>query len=149
MKRILVLCTGNACRSQMAEAYLNYFATEEVDVHSAGLTAKGVHPLAIHIMKEDNIDISQAESKDVSHYSSQHFDFVITLCEHAKRFQPMDISATHYFHFEVPDPEANQFEAIEPYEVFYNTRELVKKEILRFIGKYLKTSVPPEREPAS
>lgn len=133
MKKILVLCTGNACRSQMAEGYLRFFTQGTAEVTSAGLDPSQVHPLAVAAMQEDNIDISEAQSKGVDGFSGQHFDYLITVCDHAKERQPADISANHYQHYSIPDPE--QIAKVqEPFSAFAETREQVKREMLRFIG---------------
>ncbi|MEL6832940.1 MAG: arsenate reductase ArsC [Bacteroidota bacterium] len=135
MKRILVLCTGNACRSQMAEGYLRFFTQERAEITSAGLSPTSVHPLAVEVMKEDNIDISEAQPKSVDDFSGEHYDFLITVCRRAELKKPADITASIYLHYDIPDPE----ETVEPQdmkEAFVNTRERVKREMLRFIGTH-------------
>ena len=134
MKKILVLCTGNACRSQMAEGYLRFFTQGTAEVTSAGFNPSYVHPLAIEVMQEDNIDISEAESKGVDRFSGEHFDYLITVCNDARDLQPADISATHHFHSAIPDPEVVAKEQ-DPLDAFNEARERVKREMLRFIGK--------------
>ncbi|MEQ1552891.1 MAG: arsenate reductase ArsC [Ferruginibacter sp.] len=84
MKKILILCTGNSCRSQIAEGYLKYFAKNKAEVYSAGIETHGVNPLAIETMKEDNIDISHHTSNNIEEYRKVDFDFVITVCDNAK-----------------------------------------------------------------
>ena len=81
MKKVLVLCTGNSCRSQIAEGYLRHFAGGKADIYSAGVETHGVNPKAIETMKEDGIDISQHTSNNISAYKNIDFDFVITVCE--------------------------------------------------------------------
>jgi len=88
MKKILVLCTGNSCRSQIAEGYLRYFAKQKAIVFSAGIETHGVNPKAIAIMKEDGIDISNHTSNHIDAYRNIDFDFVITVCDHAKENCP-------------------------------------------------------------
>ena len=88
MKRILVLCTGNSCRSQMAHGYLQHFAGKEVEVYSAGVETHGVNPRAIATMKEDGIDISHHTSNNVEEYQNIDFDLIITVCDHAKERCP-------------------------------------------------------------
>ena len=77
MKKVLVLCTGNSCRSQIAEAYLRHFAGEKAAIYSAGVETHGVNPRAISTMKEDGIDISQHTSNIIDEYVNIDFDFVI------------------------------------------------------------------------
>jgi arsenate reductase len=84
MRKILVLCTGNSCRSQIAEGYLREFAGDKAEVYSAGIETHGVNPRAIAIMKEDGIDISHHTSDNMNEYRDIDFDFVITVCDSAK-----------------------------------------------------------------
>ncbi len=84
MKRILVLCTGNSCRSQIAEGYLRHFAKGKAEVYSAGIEKHGVNPKAIAIMKEDDIDISHHTSNNIDEYRDVNLDYVITVCDNAK-----------------------------------------------------------------
>ena len=84
MKKILVLCTGNSCRSQLAEGYLRHFAGDKALVFSAGVETHGVNPRAIATMKEDGIDISGHSSNNILEYTGIEFDYVITVCDNAK-----------------------------------------------------------------
>jgi arsenate reductase len=132
MKKILVLCTGNACRSQMAEGYLRFFTHGAAEIVSAGLSPRGVHPLAIKVMQHDNIDISDARSKHVDEFSGEYFDYLITVCKNAEEHRPADIKANYHVHYDIPDPEAETEE--ELLAVFEETRERIKRDMLRFIG---------------
>ncbi|WP_367389969.1 arsenate reductase ArsC [Lewinella sp. LCG006] len=133
MRKILVLCTGNACRSQMAEAYLRYFTRGKAEIFSAGLKPHQVHPLAVEVMLEDNIDMSFAQSKHLDEFSGQHFDYLITVCKKAEDCRPADITADHHFFYDIPNPEAVSQE--DPLTVFLKVREEVKRRMLRFIGQ--------------
>ena len=135
MKKILVLCTGNACRSQMAEGYLRFFTQNRTEVVSAGLKPTEVHPLAIEVMNEDNIDISEARSKSVDDFSGESYDFLITVCRKAELQKPADISASVHLHFDIADPE-EVAKLQDPKEAFADARERVKREMLRFIGTH-------------
>jgi arsenate reductase len=104
MKKILVLCTGNSCRSQIAEGYLRYFAKEKAEVYSAGVETHGVNPRAIAIMKEDGIDISNHTSNNIDEYYEIDFDFVITVCDNAKERCPFFPTKAKKFHYNFPDP---------------------------------------------
>ena len=104
MKKVLVLCTGNSCRSQIAEAYLRYFAGEKAEIYSAGVETHGVNPRAISAMKEDGIDISQHTSNNVDEYVNIDFDFVITVCDNAKERCPFFPTKAKKFHQNFPDP---------------------------------------------
>lgn len=103
-KRILILCTGNSARSQIAEGLFRAKAPDLVDVYSAGTKPKGLNPLAVQVMKELNIDISDHESKDVSIYDGQKFDLVITVCDNAKESCPV-FPGAKTIHWSTPDPE--------------------------------------------
>ena len=78
-KKVLVLCTGNSCISQIAEGYLRYFAEQKAEIFSAGVETHGVNPKAIETMKEDGIDISHHTSNNIDEYRNIDFDFVITI----------------------------------------------------------------------
>jgi arsenate reductase len=80
-KRILVVCTGNSCRSQIAEGYLHHFAGDKAEVYSAGVETHGVNPGAVETMKEDGIDISNHTCNNIDEYRNIDFDFVITVCD--------------------------------------------------------------------
>ncbi len=86
--KILVLCTGNSCRSQIAEGYLRHFAGDKAEIYSAGVETHGVNPRAIETMKEDGIDISSHTSNNVDDYRDINFDYVITVCDNARERCP-------------------------------------------------------------
>ena len=88
MKKVLVLCTGNSCRSQIAEGYLKAFINGEAEVHSAGIENHAINENAIKIMKLDGVDISKNTSNHVSEYEHINFDFIITVCDHAHKRCP-------------------------------------------------------------
>lgn len=104
MKNILVLCTGNSCRSQIAEGYLRHYAGENANVYSAGVETHGVNPRAISIMKEAGIDISNHTSNHVDEYGNINFDFIITVCDNAKERCPYFPSKAERLHYNFPDP---------------------------------------------
>src|SRR5688572_27241658 len=108
MKNILVLCTGNSCRSQIAHGYLEKFAGQQAKVYSAGVETHGVNPRAIEIMKEDGIDISHHTSNHVDEYSTIPFDFVITVCDNANEKCPVFPTTAKKFHYNFPDPAKAQ-----------------------------------------
>ena len=98
MKRVLVLCTGNSCRSQITEGYLRHFAGDTATIYSAGVETHGVNPRAISTMKEDGIDISQHTSNNIDEYFHIDFDFVITVCDNAKERCPYFPTKAKKFH---------------------------------------------------
>ena len=103
-QKILVLCTGNSCRSQMAEGYFRHLAGDRFEVTSAGLEPSVVNPKAIHVMKEDGVDISHHNSIDVNQFIGQHFDYIITVCDNAKEQCPVFNSKAKVIHNVFGDP---------------------------------------------
>lgn len=126
MKRILVLCTGNSCRSQIAEGYLRHFADGRAEIYSAGVETHGVNPKAIAIMQEDGIDISAHASNNVTEYADIHFDYVITVCDNAKERCPYFPSKAEKFHYNFPDPAKAIGTNEEVMAEFRRVREMIK-----------------------
>jgi arsenate reductase len=132
--KILVLCTGNSCRSQMAHGYLQYFGKDKVEVYSAGFDTHGINPKAVSIMKEDNIDISHHTSDDISKYENQHFDLVLTVCDNAKESCPVFQNTTKIIHHSFFDPSFVKGTNEEITNAFRKTRNEIKefcKEIIK------------------
>jgi arsenate reductase len=105
-KRVLILCTGNSARSQMAEGLLRHDAGERFDVESAGTKASSVRPEAIAVMSELGIDISSQRSKNVDEFEGQRFDYVITVCDNARETCPVFFGAAEKLHHSFEDPPA-------------------------------------------
>ena len=133
MKQILVLCTGNSCRSQMAEGYLRYFANGKAKIYSAGIETHGVNPVAIAVMREDGIDISQHTSNKIEEYSNLDFDYIITVCDNAKENCPYFPSMAKRFHHDFPDPAKWKGSDEEIIQQFRKVRDLVKIYCKKFI----------------
>lgn len=127
MKKILVLCTGNSCRSQLAEAYLRHFAGDRALVYSAGVETHGVNPRAIATMKEDGIDISAHTSNHVDEYRDIDFDFVITVCDHAREVCPYFPTNAQKFHYNFPDPAKATGDEAAIMASFKAVREQIKE----------------------
>ncbi|MCB0636985.1 MAG: arsenate reductase ArsC [Lewinella sp.] len=121
----------------MAEGYLSYFGQGQLEVQSAGLDPRGVHPLAIEVMQADNLDISNAESKDVERFSGEEFDYLITVCDNAEQHLPSDLYAEEQVHYSIPDPEQFTGTEDELREAFCDTREEVKRSMLQFVGQFM------------
>ena len=136
-KKILVLCTGNSCRSQIAEAYLSYFAGDKADVYSAGVETHGVNPKAISTMLEDGIDISNHTSNNLDEYYDIDFDFVITVCDNAKERCPYFPTKARKFHHNFPDPAKATGTDEEIKEQFRNVREEIKMYCKNLVDKNL------------
>ncbi len=136
MKKILVLCTGNSCRSQIAEGYLRHFANGKAEVYSAGIQTHGVNPKAIIVMKEDGIDISRHTSNNVAEYANINFDFVITVCDNAKERCPFFPSSAKKFHYNFPDPAKATGSEEEIMNEFRKVREMIKAYCKKFIKEH-------------
>jgi arsenate reductase len=106
-KRVLILCTGNSARSQMAEGLLRALGKDEIKVQSAGVAPSSVRPEAIDAMREIGIDISNHRSKSVDEFIGQQFDYIITVCDNAKEICPVFPNEAIRIHqsFEDPPPE--------------------------------------------
>jgi arsenate reductase len=137
MKKILVLCTGNSCRSQIAEGYLQYFAGDKAQVYSAGVETHGVNPRAIATMKEDGIDISQHTSNNIDEYIKIDFDFVITVCDNAKERCPYFPTKAKKFHQNFPDPAKSIGSEEEISEQFRQVRNMIKSFSQQFVANNL------------
>jgi arsenate reductase (thioredoxin) len=133
MKKILVLCTGNSCRSQIAEGYLKHFAGDKAEVWSAGVETHGVNPRAVAIMKEDGIDISRQTSNNINEYRDIDFDYVITVCDNAKERCPWFPSKAEKFHYNFPDPAKATGSEEEIMGKFREVRDMIKEYSRKFV----------------
>lgn len=136
-KKILVLCTGNSCRSQIAEGYLRYFAGDKAEVYSAGVETHGVNPRAIATMQEDGIDISNHTSNNIDEYYNIEFDFVITVCDNAKERCPYFPSKAKKFHHNFSDPAKAIGTEEEIKEQFRQVRQQIKDYTRQFVADNL------------
>ena len=132
-KKILVLCTGNSCRSQIAEGYLRHFTNNKADVYSSGVETHGVNPKAIATMQEDGIDISNHTSNNIDEYRNIDFDFVITVCDNAKERCPYFPTKAKMFHQNFPDPAKATGTDEEINAEFRKVRQLIKDYCKLFI----------------
>lgn len=126
MKRILVLCTGNSCRSQIAEAYLRKFSGDKAEIYSAGVEVHGLNPHAVRTMMEDNIDISHQTSNHVDEYISIPFDYIITVCDHANEVCPYFPGSAVRMHHNFQDPAKASGSEDEISASFTKVREEIK-----------------------
>jgi len=136
-KKVLVLCTGNSCRSQIAEGYLRFFAGNKADIYSAGVETHGVNPKAILIMREDGIDISRHTSNNIEEYRALEFDFVITVCDNAKERCPYFPAKAKIFHYNFPDPAKATGTDEEVLNEFRRVRDLIKDYCKEFVSENL------------
>lgn len=142
-KNILVLCTGNSCRSQIAHGYLEYFTNKQkVHIYSAGIETHGVNPKAIATMKEDGIDLSHHTSNNVAEYLDIDFDYVITVCDNANERCPVFPSKAKKFHHNFPDPAKATGTEEEINKQFAEVRQLIKDYVIDFV----KTNLDPSSQ---
>ena len=134
-QKILVLCTGNSCRSQIAEGYLRHLAGDRFEVSSAGLEPSVVNPKAIQVMQEDGVDISSHTSKDVEQFVGQKFDFIITVCDHAKERCPFFPGQAERIHWSFKDPADAVGSEEEVLDEFRNVRDQIKATLKQFIDE--------------
>ena len=137
MKKVLVLCTGNSCRSQIAEGYLRHFARNKAEIYSAGVETHGVNPRAIATMKEDGIDISQHTSNNIDEYTGIDFDFIITVCDNARERCPFFPTEAKKFHYNFPDPAKAKGTEEEISAQFRQVREMIKSYSQQFVADNL------------
>ncbi|MEP6711998.1 MAG: arsenate reductase ArsC [Ferruginibacter sp.] len=133
MRKILVLCTGNSCRSQMAEGYLRYFAGDKAIIYSAGIETHGVNPKAVVSMQEDGIDISSHTSNNIEEYRDLDFDFVITVCDNAKERCPYFPSNAKKFQQNFPDPAKATGTDEEVFQEFRKVRKMIRNYCQQFV----------------
>jgi arsenate reductase len=136
-KNILVLCTGNSCRSQIAEGYLRHYICEKANIYSAGIETHGVNPQAIETMKEDGIDISNHTSNNIDEYRNIDFDFVITVCDNAKERCPFFPTTAKKFHQNFADPAKATGREEEIKVEFREVRQQIKAWCKKFIADNL------------
>ncbi|OKS85414.1 Protein ArsC [Mucilaginibacter polytrichastri] len=136
-KNILVLCTGNSCRSQLAEGYLRYFAGDKANIYSAGIETHGVNPKAIQVMAQDHINISGHTSNHVDEYLTIHFDHVITVCDNANEACPFFPGNVKRFHENFPDPAKATGTDEEIMDEFRRVRDLIKVYAANFVKENL------------
>jgi arsenate reductase len=130
--RVLILCTGNSARSQMAEGLLRHDAAERFDVESAGTKPGTVRPEAIAAMKELGIDISGHRSKHVDEFEGQRFDYVITVCDNAKESCPVFFGAAERLHHSFDDPAALNGSEEERMALFRRVRSELRTYLAKF-----------------
>ena len=130
-KKILFLCTGNSCRSQIAEGFAKNILPQNITIKSAGTEAHGLNPYTVHTMKEIGINISHHESKKINNNAINNFDLVITLCGDAKDKCPT-LNVTKHIHWDIPDPANFKGNELDTKQKYSEVRELILKKIKLF-----------------
>ncbi|TGM63520.1 arsenate reductase ArsC [Leptospira meyeri] len=136
-KNILILCTGNSCRSQMAEGWMRFYGKDKANVYSAGIETHGVNPNAIATMQDVGIDISNHTSNHINEYKDIPFDFIITVCDHAKENCPYFPSNAKRFHHNFSDPSKLVGTEEEVRAAFAKTREEIRNYCESFVNNEL------------
>ena len=136
-KRVLILCTGNSCRSQMAEGWVRHDLGDRVEVFSAGTRPGSVHPLAIQVMGEAGVDLSGHRSKSVEEFLDQKFDLVITVCDSAREACPILPDAGEMVHEPIPDPVTYGFSGDYAEEKFREVRDLIRERIVPLVKRQM------------
>ncbi|WP_010580840.1 arsenate reductase (thioredoxin) [Liquorilactobacillus vini] len=136
--QIYFLCTGNSCRSQMAEGFAKKFFPQEVKIASAGLTAKGLNPLAVQVMAEKGIDISHNQSKQIDPNFLNSSDLVVTLCGDARDNCPLTPPTVKRIHWPLLDPAQAQGSKQEKLQVFREVSDEIEKQV-KVLADNLKT----------
>jgi arsenate reductase len=136
MKNILILCTGNSCRSQIAHGYFATYTSNIANVYSAGIQTHGVNLKAIKTMLADGIDISLHTSNNVNEYLTKDFDYIITVCDHAKENCPYIPSKATRIHHSFPDPAKFVGPEADEEKHFAEVREQIKTFTKNFIAEH-------------
>ena len=134
LKRILILCTGNSARSQMAEGVMRHESRGSIEVFSAGTKPSGLRAEAVAVMKEIGIDISGGRSKSVDEFRGQAFDYVITVCDNAAESCPVFPGATERLHWAFEDPAAVEGTRDEREAAFRKVRDQIRLKIRTFLN---------------
>lgn len=130
--RVLILCTGNSCRSQMAEGVLRHYGGDKFEVESAGSEPSKVNEIAIKVMKEIGIDISQHRSKHVKELFGKHFHIVITVCDKANESCPVFPRTSQRLHWPFPDPPHGRNATEETLNEFRKVRGMIHEKFRVF-----------------
>ncbi|MBN4065862.1 arsenate reductase ArsC [Candidatus Amoebophilus asiaticus] len=138
-KKILVLCTGNSCRSQMAGGFLKNIGKDDVEVYSAGIAPENVNPNAVNVMKEVGIDISEHTSNHINEYDSLNPDFLISVCDHAKENCPFFPSNARHLHHNFNDPAMARGTNKEILDIYRQVRDEIKIYCDEFVRNEIKS----------
>lgn len=138
MLKVLFLCTGNSCRSQMAEGFMRALGRELVEPHSAGLLAAGVHPRAVAVMKEAGIDISGQSSKEIDRDRLLTMDVIITLCANALESCPVTPGGITRLHWPIKDPVGAVGSEDEIMAEFRRARDEIRAKVESFLRERVK-----------
>jgi len=132
-KKVIIICTGNSIRSQIAEGFFKKYKSNW-EIESAGTNPKGLNLLAVYVMLEKGIDISDQKSKNIDQFINSKFDYVITVCDIAKENCPYFPGGATYIHWSFPDPDIFTGNEEDKINEFRKVRDEIEKKILHFIN---------------
>jgi len=145
-KKVLVLCTGNSCRSQMAEGWIKYYAGDAAVVYSAGIEAHGLNMNAVRSMMDAVIDISRQKSKTIDKLPEKEFDYIITLCDDAKEKCPVCQGSGIHLHAAFPDPAQVTGTEEEIMALFNRVRDDIEDFAFDFVHNNIRCLIPENIE---
>jgi arsenate reductase len=135
-KDVLILCTGNSCRSHMAEGMVNYYLGDDWNAYSAGIEPSGyVHPLAVAVLAEIGIDISGHTSKSTESFRAMSLDWVLTVCDDAAESCPVWLGQGNRVHIGFPDPAKAMGTDEERLMIFRQVRDDIREQVLEFLKR--------------
>ncbi len=139
--RVLFLCTGNSCRSQMAEGFLQAYGNDVYEAHSAGTKPSMLNPLAVEVMREIGIDISRQRSKNATEYLGTHFPIIVTVCDNAREHCPIFPGPSIRQHWPFEDPALAEGTQEQRLAVFRRVRDAIRDRVLMFAAREGKDTV--------
>ena len=134
-RKVLFLCTGNSCRSQMAEGWLRHYAGDRAEVFSAGTKPAGLNPMAVAVMRESGVDISSHRSKAVDELAKEDFLFVITVCDAVRQECPVFPGALYQLQWSFDDPAEATGSEEEKLAVFRRVRDEIAEQVRTFVRR--------------
>ncbi len=133
--KVLFLCTGNSCRSQMAEGFLRTYGNDKYEAHSAGTKPSMLNPLAVEVMREIGIDISRQRSKNATEYLGTHFPIIVTVCDNAREHCPIFPGPSIRQHWPFEDPALAEGTQERRLEVFRRVRDSIRDRVHTFVAR--------------
>lgn len=140
-EKVLILCTGNSCRSQMAEGFLRHYGSDKYEVYSAGTKPSKVNEIAIRVMNEIGIDISHHKSQHLDEFKDIAFDYVITVCDNAKEACPLYLKAGKKLHWSFPDPPHKQEITEAVVDEFRRVRDMIQQTFKNAANEGINSSI--------
>jgi arsenate reductase len=141
--RVMFLCSGNSCRSQIAEAFLRKYGNASFHAFSSGIKPNGIHPMTVAVMAEVGIDISDQKAKSVLEFIGQmHFGFLITVCSRADEICPLFPGVSYRLHWPFEDPVTAECTESERINKFREVRDAIEVKVKQWVNDYEKKTIP-------